>query len=72
MNVTGAFTYLFSSYSNTLIISPFPFYYLAKQKEEDTNMKEKEDDTMKEETTLLFFLFLQCFSTSCSIGLFIS
>ena len=53
------FYFSFSSYSNTLIISPFPFYYLAKRKEEDTNMKEKEDNTMKEETILLFFLFLQ-------------
>ena len=49
MSVT-VFTFLFSSYSNTLIISPFPFYYLAKRKEEDTNMKEK-DETKKEDAT---------------------
>ena len=29
---------------------PFPFYYLAKRKEEDTNMKEK-DETKKEDAT---------------------
>ena len=28
----------------------FPFYHLAKQKEEDRNMKEKEDDTKEQET----------------------
>ena len=47
--------YIFSSfYSNTLTFLPFPFYYLVKQKEEETNMKEeetkKEDDRKEEET----------------------
>ena len=30
-------------YNEPLTTPPFPFYYLAKWKEEDTNMKEKEE-----------------------------
>ena len=50
VSATGDFIFFFFNCNWPLTILPFPFYYLAIRKKEDTNMKEEETKEKEEDT----------------------